>query len=248
MEKTFSSVYRPSSLSEGVVTELFELYSSYFGGTSIELFKKDLGGKDYVGVIRDGNRVLRGFATVAVIETEWQGKKVRAVFSGDTLVHHDFWGEPTAITDWFEMAGGIKSEQPDVPLYWFLIVKGHRTYRLLHTFCREFLPHRTKPASPELQGLAHHLAEKKFGQYYSRETGLIDFGKSLGHLKPEWADEAAVAAQNPEAAYFLERNPEYHRGVELVCLAELSEKNLRYFALTGFKRGLEQGVIIGKNG
>lgn len=248
MEKTYSSVYRPSSLSESVVLELFDLYSSYFGGTSLELFKKDLSGKDYVGVIRDGDRVLRGFATVAVLETEYKGRTVRAIFSGDTLVHHDFWGEPTAITDWFEMVGGIKSERPDVPLYWFLIVKGHRTYRLLHTFCREFIPNRTKPASPYLQGLADQLAEHKFGKYYSRETGLIDFGQSLGHLKPEWADEAEIAAQNPEAAYFLQRNPDYYRGVELVCLAELTEPNLRFIGLTGFKRGLEQGVILGKNG
>ena len=37
--------------------------------------------------------------------------------------------------------GQIKREAPDMPLYWFLLVKGHRTFKYLPVFGRSFFPH-----------------------------------------------------------------------------------------------------------
>jgi hypothetical protein len=40
--------------------------------------------------------------------------------------------------------------------------------------------------------------------------------------------------------FFLERNPRFHAGEEMVCLTELSAENLRSFARRAFVRGLNE--------
>lgn len=238
MSKLAASIQTVATLPQHLPGEMYALYAQYYAGTSEDIFFRDLSAKDYIILLYDTQGTLRGFSTVAIIETMWHGKPLRAIFSGDTIIHHIFWGEQVLISSWFELAGRIKRAKPDIGLYWFLIVKGHRTYRMLHVFCKEYAPRRSQATPKHMTDLMHHLANLKFSDYYSPETGLIDFGESQGHLKPECADAEQSVNRNTEIAYFLSRNPEYGRGVELVCLAELAESNLRYFALKGFKKGL----------
>ena len=40
------------------------------------------------------------------------------------------------------------AQLPEQPLYWFLIVKGHRTYRYLSAFSVDFHPHWRTPMPP----------------------------------------------------------------------------------------------------
>ncbi|MBC6472628.1 MAG: hypothetical protein GDA48_07315 [Hormoscilla sp. GM102CHS1] len=57
--------------------------------------------KDYAILLRDEGQIIRGFSTLAVLEftfAEWQK---RAIFSGDTIVHHEYWGEQTLSLTWW---------------------------------------------------------------------------------------------------------------------------------------------------
>ena len=103
--------------------------------------------------------------------------------SGDTIIDHRFWGEQTLPLAWCCLAGRIKARQPDLPLYWLLIVKGDRTYRYLNVFSKTYYPNRRYPTPPETQSLIDHLAAARFGRHYLPESGLIRYPESQGHLK-----------------------------------------------------------------
>ena len=87
----------PQSLSETQTAQLYALYATYYGGTSPELFQRDLQEKDQILILQDGNTPV-GFTTLKIIRAEHQNQPVRAVFSGDTIIHHSYWGSHTAIS------------------------------------------------------------------------------------------------------------------------------------------------------
>jgi hypothetical protein len=126
--------------------------------------------------------------------------------------------------------GQLYRQAPELPLYWFLIVKGHRTYRYLPLIGQTFFPHWQQATDPELQALAGALATARFGAAFDPHSGLIRFEHSHGHLKPEIALPTARELDKPSVAFFLQRNPGYLQGHELVCLCPLRADNMRPFA------------------
>lgn len=224
---------------------LYKLLSQYFAETSMQQFSKDLAEKDYIIMLRDSNRLLRGFSTVALIDFTMNSKPKRAIFSGDTIIHHDFWGTQSLPLSWCQLAGQLKHHAPDIPLYWFLIVKGYRTYRYLSVFAKQFFPN-WKQSTPEyFQSMMDKLASEKFGSAYLPDKGIVHFPKSLGHLQQDWAAIPAHLKDKPDVAFFLKSNPEYFKGDELVCWTELCESNLKSYALKAFRLGnINQSIAV----
>ena len=72
---------------------MYALFERYYSATSPAAFHADLTAKRLVILLHDERDVLRGFSTLAVDEFEHAGRRRRAVFSGDTIIHHEFWGE-----------------------------------------------------------------------------------------------------------------------------------------------------------
>ncbi|MBD1891541.1 hypothetical protein H6F50_17855 [Coleofasciculus sp. FACHB-712] len=217
---------------------MYDLYTQYYDGSSWEIFQQDLSNKDYVILLWNEEEKLQGFSTLAILSFEFEGKPKRAIFSGDTIIHHQYWGEQTLPLAWCRLAGKIKGEAMEQPLYWFLIVKGYRTYRYLSVFAQRFYPTWRYPTPVNYQALMDYLAQTKFGDDYDPASGLIRFPSSLGHLRGSWAEIKEGFQHKPDVRYFLERNPEYYKGHELVCLMELSEENMRSHAQRGFLEGL----------
>jgi hypothetical protein len=217
---------------------MYRLYHRYYEATSKERFLADLAAKDEVLLLFDESETLRGFSTLQHIECDWKESRCRVVFSGDTIVHHRFWGEQTLAFAWIRRVGAMNAEQPDIPLYWLLIVKGHRTYRYLQAFSRSYYPHWQKHTPVPMQGLMDRLGLQLFGTDYKRERGVVSFALSHGQLRPEWADPPVEALSRPEVQFFLRRNPGYTRGEELLCLTELTPGNLRPLARRVFESGM----------
>lgn len=230
---------RREALDESEVDGLYRLYACYYAGTDARLFAADLAEKDHVVLLRDAGGEVQGFSTLKQLTFEFGGAQGRALFSGDTVVAHPHWGSQTLPLAWCRLAGKIKAEAPQLPLYWFLIVKGQRTYRYLPLFARRFYPTWREPTPPAIQALMDFLARAKFGEAYDPGSGLIRFARSRGHLRVPWADIEPALADKPDVRFFLERNPGHARGDELVCLTELVADNLRSHALRAFTAGLE---------
>ena len=235
MKNLVARVVARNRLSDSEKEAMYALYSRYYSACDNKLFLQDLHEKDYVILLRNSSGDLCGFTTLQLIDYEFGGDRRRAIFSGDTVIHHEYWGTQALSLAWCRMAGMIKTEHPELPLYWFLIVKGYRTYRYLPLFARRFYPTWRHQTPADMQAMIDYLAAQKFGDAYKREQGIIRFDQSRGHLAGEWADIPRHVTRHRDVCYFINRNPGFAQGDELVCFTELDENNLRSFALRAFR-------------
>ena len=227
-------IYSVAALEGAARREMYALYERYYDATSYGRFCGDLAGKDHAVLLRDETGALRGFSTLAVYERLFGAEPLRVLFSGDTIVDERYWGQQALAFAWLRLAGEIKAQRPDRRLYWFLISKGHRTYRYLSVFSREFYPAPDRETPRYERGLMAFLARDRFGTSYEEATGLVRFAHSQGHLRSSYADVPCAHRRLPEVTYFLERNPGYAGGDELVCLCELAAENLKPIARRAF--------------
>lgn len=220
------------------IHNMYHLYGQYYESTSLELFTRDLSAKDQAILLFDRDRILRGFSSLAVLEGTVKDQVCQIIFSGDTIIDHRYWGEQTLPFTWIRLAGKIKARSPELPLYWFLIVKGHRTYRYLPAFSRNYYPIWSSPTPPETKAWIDRLATMRFGKHYDSASGLVRFPSSRGQLRGDWACVPEEDLRRPEVRFFLEQNPGYANGHELVCLTELHESNLKPLARRLFIQGM----------
>jgi len=215
---------------------MFALYDRYYGGAGESAFREDLAAKSHVIELREGE-TLRGFSTVALQSFECEGERALALFSGDTIIDHEFWGEQALARAFCRLAGRVSTEHPEQSLYWFLISKGYRTYRYLHAFARRYYPHPELPIPAAMQQRMDVLASARFGEAYLPSAGIVRFVPPRGFLRPSWSGVREGLRDRAEVQYFLQRNPGHAAGDELVCLTELTQENLRAVAAREFAEG-----------
>jgi hypothetical protein len=226
-----------ADLARGDRWRMYAIYQAHYDATSWERFETDLGDKTFAVLVRNHVGAIQGFTTLTIIGTALGGHRIRAIFSGDTIIDQQYWGSQQLAFTWIRLAGRIKAAEPETPLYWFLIVKGHRTYRYLSAFSERFYPHWANETPPCINAVMDHLALARFGEFYRPDLGIIRFPESRGHLKPDLAAIAPADARRPDVAFFLARNPGYIAGDELLCLTELSAENLQPHARRHFLDG-----------
>jgi hypothetical protein len=235
------SVYRArftpvTALDATLRAQMAALYLAHYDGSSPALFAADLAAKDEV-LLLHADGALVGFSTFRLFRRVWQGRPIRVIYSGDTVVERPHWGQQALAFAWIERMGQLKRQAPELPLYWLLLVKGHRTFRYLPVFGHSFHPHWAEPR-PDLQALADQLAAELFGTDYQPACGVVAFNPSRGHLKPEIATPTTEELARGGVRFFLARNPGYQQGHELVCLCEMEAHNMKPLTRRLFERGL----------
>ncbi len=213
------------------------IYLAHYDGGSALQVRADMQDKNEAILLYNQN-LLVGFTTLKVFEHCWDGKDIRIVYSGDTIVDRAHWGQQTLAFAWIQKMGVLKRENPEQEMYWFLIVKGHRTYKYLPVFGKSFYPH-WEINRLDLKPLADDLAQRRFGLDYNPLSGIVEFAQSKGHLKAEIALPTEEEMTKDSVRYFLERNPNYINGHELVCLCEISEQNMKPLTKRIFQKGLQ---------
>lgn len=229
-DKLSATVYKQQSLDDKVVNAMYALYAKHYCDTTKQVFTADLNTKTHVLLLQDSSDNVCGFTTIELYNTNVTGHEISVIFSGDTIVDPKLWGQTALAFEWLRFIGKIKKHAPDKPLYWLLIVKGHRTYRYLSTFALCYTPHHSNTASSQLSELLNKLASDKFNDCFNASTGIARFGPNSGHLNEQLAEIPATHSKRADVDYFLKRNPGYQQGDELVCLCELSENNMRPLA------------------
>lgn len=217
---------------------MFALFARYYADVSAERFAADLDAKQFALVVEDGAE-LAGFTTARVFDFEQGGQTSRIVYSGDTIVAREHWGQQALAQAWLGEMGRIARAADGLPLYWFLIAKGHRTWRYLPAFARTFVPSPHGAAEPALLGLRDALAAAMFGRAFDRVSGVIRFSDPQGRLTAEWAEPSPRERARPDVGFFLRANPGHARGDELACLTSLSCDNMRPLARRWFDRGFD---------
>jgi hypothetical protein len=211
------------------------LYLTYYEGTNRVMFHNDLDQKTEVLLLYAAEELV-GFTTLQVYDYVWQGQTILVVYSGDTIVEPEHWGQHALAYAWITRMGELQRVYPERLIYWFLIVKGHRTYRHMPVFGKSFYPHWSEDRE-DLRPLADALAQTKFGSDYNAKSGVIESPTSKGFLRPDLALPTDEQMSKDAVKYFVARNPGYLKGHELVCLCEITEKNMKPLTRRMFARG-----------
>lgn len=201
------------------------LFQENFSGATPTTFARDLANKDWVIILREAETsTLQGFSTLALYETVAGGQRVSVVYSGDTIIRPAFWGTPELPRTWIKTVLRLSAGMTQ-PLYWLLISSGYKTYRFLTIFYKDYYPRFESPTPRATQALLDELAEQRFGEEYCRERGIVRFREGATPLRDGVADVNAERLRDPHIAFFVNRNPGFVHGDELVCLARVHPDN-----------------------
>lgn len=216
--------------------EMFSLFQKHYENVTWELYLSDLQKKDYVILLEHYSQIC-GFSTQQVFRFTLEDQPLRILFSGDTIIAPEYWGEQELVRSWCTFAGQVLAQQPEIPLYWYLLTKGYRTYLYLPLFFRTFYPCHREEIPLSLKKIRDFVSLKLYPNAYNAEKGLLEFEHSQGNLTGELASVPETKQKNAHVQFFLQANPHFAQGTELICLAEISIKNMRSFAATYVEKG-----------
>jgi hypothetical protein len=212
-------------LSGKQVEEMFGLFANYYDNANRRIFTKDLEDKNWVVLIEDSKtRGIVGFSTLAFYRSAIRDEQVGVVYSGDTIIDKAYWDTTELPRIWIQTVKQVGASYPQ-PLYWLLISSGYKTYRYLSVFYKEFYPHCDCPTPAYVQDLMEHLATERFGEEYIPELGVVRFTEGATPLKAGVADVVDGRLKNPHVKFFVEKNPGYIDGDELVCITKIHPDN-----------------------
>ncbi len=219
-------VRRVGALDAGERAAMLALMETYFDGVRADVFERDLGEKEWAILLRAAgvDRVV-GFSTVMRTSAVANGERVVGLFSGDTIVDREYWGESTLARVWSRHAFAVAASIHDARTYWFLICSGYKTYRFLPVFFRTFFPTYLTATPAREERIRTALAQAKFGAAFDRARGVV-VPESPAPLASGVADVTAERRRDPHVAFFESANSGHARGDELVCLTELAPANL----------------------
>lgn len=223
-----------AAFDDALIARLFALYQTYYAPTDHGVFAADFRAKTWAIVLSDPAGRDVGFSTIVQHHAVIDGQAVSVLFSGDTIIDRAFWGDQALPYRWIKLAGQIKSAAPEVPLYWLLISKGHRTYRYMPAFTFDYFPRADRATPASMTRLMDVLGQAQFGAAYDK--GIVRAGELPTRLRG--AFDGMTGQTNRHAQFFAAANPGYAAGDELLCLCELSADNLRPRARAQFEKGV----------
>lgn len=206
--------------------DMFALMDHHYANVHRPAFEADLAEKRWVILVQDpASGCLCGFSTQVVLDVEVGGWPVKALFSGDTIIQRDCWGDHALSHVWGRLALALIDAHPGQNLYWFLISKGYKTYRFLPVFFREFYPRYDAPTPGRMRAILDALGRSRFPEEYDVEAGIIRATATQYRLRAGLADVTQERLRDPHVRFFSDQNPGHLHGDELCCLAPLTREN-----------------------
>ncbi len=207
------------------VEQMLELMRQHYEGVSEARFNADLQAKQWVILLRDRGR-LCGFSTQTTFDHALAGRRMKILFSGDTIIDKHCWGSFALPVAWGRLMLSLLARDPGTDLFWLLTSKGYKTYRFLPVFFRSFHPCCTGEPSAFERELLPSVATARFGDAFDAAAGVLRARPGAQRLREGVADLDARRLQDPHIAFFQQRNPGHAKGDELVCLARIHPDNL----------------------
>ncbi|MDP6044438.1 MAG: hypothetical protein QGH94_01220 [Phycisphaerae bacterium] len=219
------SIAPPGDLGERTRRQMYELMALNYHGVDWDEFNRDLDAKQFVMIgIVDGQ--ARGFTTGRCFtQTFGAGLQAEVLFSGDTIIAESDRGNPIWSTLWLQHAMSL-AQTCKRPLYWMLTSKGHLTYRFLSIWFKEFYPRCDRPIPEDISELLDALGRDYAGPNYDARRCVAPCAHGQ-RLRGGVAEPGEKERGNQHVKFFLEQNPGWRQGDELVCIARLAADNLR---------------------
>ena len=235
-QKLKARIVAVASLKESDKAQMFALMQRYYDEVSREQFLKDLSKKDdVILLLNDAEQQIRGFSTLASVRLRHRGKIVYGIFSGDTVIEKDYWGQRTLGKAFLRYLLIKKLRRPLTPLYWLLITKGYKTYLMMANNFAEYYPRFDRPTPADKQEMLRSFYSLLYPDEYDAKKGVVMPASEACHLKAGIAPISETLLQtNPKIAFFQQINPNWQRGAELACLARMTLWMPLQYALNTF--------------
>jgi hypothetical protein len=215
------------------IMDMYRLMADNYTEMSFENFTRDLKAKTVVLLLLDDQQTIQGFTTFVANPKMRGTEQFNILFSGDTIISPQYWGTMALINGWYQVVAQFLKTDLSKPWYWFLMSKGHRTYMYLPLFFERYYPALEPNRNAiELRSIAHTVASILYPKNWLPEAGVIRFEQSNGALTPKLAAGTYQRQHNAQVAFFLQKNPNFEAGDELVCISALNPENFRGSART----------------
>lgn len=236
MTHIVSQTKKVAACSEDEKETFYRLLCHEFMGVSWDDFERDFREKDAVMILRKEHEEgeIVGWSTLMVLTLEAAGREVKGVFSGDTAVlpeYRNSMGLGVELSRYFMQAYW---QFPRHPVYYILISKGWRTYKIMPFFFKEFAPRYDRPTAVADKAVMDAFGQKKYPHHYYSATGVVTFSPQRVRLE---SIDAIPPKVDAHTQFFLRSNPGYLQGHELVCVARIAPENFT----EGLKRVLRAG-------
>lgn len=206
--------------------QMYAVFSRYYENVDPLRFESDLDMKDWVIQLRNDHKAIVGFSTLQIYQHLGTGGPATILFSGDTIVDRAYRTSGDLAGAFGHILVRAINRESHIPIFWLLISKGIRTYRFLPVFFKTFYPVFNQSTPRHIKQLTDEIATNKFGDNYSSATQIVTYNGQRDWLCASEHDPALINRSNPHISFFLEHNPGYRRGDELVCLTEISRENM----------------------
>lgn len=221
-----SETKRVVDLTPSEKATMLGLLALEFLGTRREDFVRDLNEKEAVALLRSGSSgEIVGFSTFMLLDLAVGGRKVKAVFSGDTTVLPEFRSSGSIGIELGRYFLKALETFPEYEIYYVLISKGWRTYRVLPFFFKTFSPNPDAATPANDKAVMDAFGAHKYPREYDPAQGLIMFSRETQRLVPGSPDATPPANPDAHTRFFLEKNPTYLSGTELVCVGAVRADN-----------------------
>ncbi len=219
--KLYYKTLKITELNPDQIRDMFHVFRRYYDNVNQKQFAIDLKNKDSVFLLLDSKeQKIRGFSTIVDLEVNGH----RGVFSGDTIIEKEYWGQGTLGVAFLKYLFIKKLKNPFRPLYWFLISKGFKTYLLMANNFSNHYPRFEKSVDKKNQEIMNAFAKELYPEDFIQDKGIISFkDKEKDSLKKCIAPiTEQMKAENHRIRFFAEKNANWSQGDELCCLAEMT--------------------------
>lgn len=211
-----------SELEKHTLESMWAIFCRYYTDVNKERFLTDLKNKDSVFLLHDRQQgKLQGFSTIKVFKNQIADKPYVAIYSGDTIINHQYWGQTALQRGFFNFIIKTKLMNLNTDVYWFLISKGYKTYLLLSRNFPNYWPCHNKDTPNFESNVLDQLATDLFSDSWKPEKGILSFDSPMGKLKAGVAPIDQSMLANEDISFFLDKNSGHAKGDELCCLGKV---------------------------
>lgn len=243
MSKIALAIQPVSLISEEHTQQCFKLLEKHFLGADWKKFQKDLSEKEFVITLTNQGKIV-GFSTIGTFVVSVPEKVkvskgtntfesiqfdlteevgVPVIFSGDTAVDLEVRNTPhfgTALGWYFKRA---IEKFGNTRAWYIMLSKGFRTYKAMEFMFKKFAPTEHNQFTELEKNIASNFCQERYGSRFVKEEMLIkasDGDQKLQQLSPD-----LTVPRSEQGDFFTLRNPNFERGDELVCIANISIEN-----------------------
>jgi hypothetical protein len=217
------TVVQISALTPGNLSRMYELMDKYYENVARDQFRKDLFKKNAVILLLEKkDKSIQGFSTLQHTEININGRKVFGVFSGDTIVEKQYWGQRVLGNTFLKYMFYQKLKHLLSPVYWLLISKGYKTYLIMANNFPIHYPRFEQTTPPMYKNILDGFYKILYPRDFNPELGVILPNEQTYSLRTGVAEiDKSLIESNPRISFFQNTNPSWRDGIELACVAKM---------------------------